>query len=167
MCVYVSLCDVVCFSLLLPFVLGFCLFVFWCCLFVLFLWVCVCLCMFLWVILSVSFAFTIWLGVLSVRFFFLPFLLSCVAGRVSVLWLGVRPKPPRWESQVQDIGPPETSWPYVISIGESSPRDLHLNTKTQLHPMASNLQCWMPHAKQRARQEYNHTHQQRGSLKSY
>ena len=70
---------------------------------------------------------------------FPSFLPSHVAGRVLVLQLGVRPEHPRWESQVQDIGPPETSWPYVISIGKRSPRDLHLNTKTQLHPMASKL----------------------------
>ena len=71
---------------------------------------------------------------------FLPFLLSRVADRVLVLWHGVRPEPLRWESRVQDTGPPETSWPHVISIGESSHRDLCLNTKTQLHPMASKLQ---------------------------
>ena len=28
-----------------------------------------------------------------------------VADRVLVLWLGVRPDPLRWDSQVQDIGP--------------------------------------------------------------
>ena len=60
---------------------------------------------------------------------------------VLVLQLAVRPEPLRWESQVQDIGPPETSQAHVISISESSPRDLHLNTKTQLHQMASKLQC--------------------------
>ena len=49
--------------------------------------------------------------------FFLPFLLSLVADRVLVLQSGVRPEPLRWESQVQDIGPPETSWPHIISIG--------------------------------------------------
>ena len=42
--------------------------------------------------------------------FFLPFLLSCVADRVLVLRPGVRPVPLRWESGVQDIGPPEISW---------------------------------------------------------
>ena len=66
-------------------------------------------------------------------FFFLPFLLSCVVDRVLVLWPGVRPEPLRWESQVQDTGPPETSWPHAISNSESSPRDLHLKDKTQLH----------------------------------
>ena len=90
--------------------------------------------------------------------FFLPFLLSHVADRVLVLWPGVRPVPLRWESRVQDIGPPETSRPHVISNSESSPRDLHLSTKTQLHSTTSKLQCWTPDAKQLARQEHNHTH---------
>ena len=66
-------------------------------------------------------------------FFLLPFLLSCVADRVLVLQSGVRPEPLRWDSQVQDIGPPETPRPLIISIGESSPRVLHLSAKTQLH----------------------------------
>ena len=134
-------------------------------LFFLFTSVCVCVRLFVWFCLF-SFAFTIWFEVLSVHFyvclfvcFFLPFLLSCAAGRVSVLRPGVGTEPPRWESRVQDIGPPETSQPHIISISESSSRDLRLNTKTQLHPMASKLQCWMPHAKQQAtKQEHNPTH---------
>ena len=81
-----------------------------------------------------------------------------VADRVLVLHPGVRPEPLRWESQVQDIGPPETSWPHVISKGKSSPRDLHLNTKTQLHSTTSKLQCWTTRTKQLARQEHNLTH---------
>ena len=78
--------------------------------------------------------------------FFLPFFLSRVADRVLVLWLGIRPEPLRWESRAQDIGPPETSQPNVISIGESSPRNLRLNAKTQLHPTAtySSAGCPMP-----------------------
>ena len=60
--------------------------------------------------------------------FFLPFLLRCVANGVLVLQPGVRPELLRWESWVQDIGPPETSWLHVISNGKSSPRDLHLNS---------------------------------------
>ena len=68
---------------------------------------------------------------------FLPFLLSQLADRVLVLLLGVRPEPLRWESRVQDICPPETSQPHIISNGKSSPRDLHLNAKTQLHSMTS------------------------------
>ena len=91
-------------------------------------------------------------------FLFLPFILSCVADRVLVLWPGVRPEPLRWESRVQDIGPPEPSQPHIISNGESSLRDFHLNAKTQLHLTTSKLQCWTPHAKQLARQEHNPTH---------
>ena len=84
--------------------------------------------------------------------------LSHVADRVLVLWPGVRPEPLRWESRVQDTGPPETSWLHVTSIGESSHRDLRLTAKTQLHSMTSKLQCWTPRAKQLARQEHNPIH---------
>ena len=61
-----------------------------------------------------------------------PHVPGCVADRVLVLWPGVRPEILRWESRVQDTGTPETSWPHITSIGNSSPRDLHLNAKTQL-----------------------------------
>ena len=81
-----------------------------------------------------------------------------MTGYLLVLQPGVRPVPLRWESRVQDMGPPETSWLHVISNGESSPRELHLNTKTQLHSTTSKLQCWTPYAKQLAKQENNHTH---------
>ena len=47
-----------------------------------------------------------------------------------------------------DIGPPGTSQLHIISNDESSPRDLHLNAKTQLHSTTSKLQCWTPYAKQ-------------------
>ena len=90
--------------------------------------------------------------------FFLPFLLSHIADRVFVLRLGVRPVPLRWESRIQDTGPPETSQLHVISNSKSSPRDLHLNAKTQFHSMTSKLQCWTPYAKQVARQEHNTTY---------
>ena len=73
--------------------------------------------------------------------FFLPFLQSHEPDRVLVLWPGVRPELLRWDSQVQDMGPPEASWPHIISISESSPRDLCLNAKTQLHSMTSKQQC--------------------------
>ena len=91
-------------------------------------------------------------GVLSL---FLPFLLNHVVDRVLVLQLGIRPVPLMWESRVQDIGPPETSQLHIISRGETSPRDLHLNAKTQLHSTTSKLQRWTPYAKQLARQEHN------------
>ena len=83
---------------------------------------------------------------------------SRVADRVLVLQPGVRPEPLRWESRDQNTGPPETSQSHIIPISESSPRDLHFNDKTQLHPPASKLQCWTLHAKQLARQEHNPTH---------
>ena len=69
-------------------------------------------------------------------FFFLPFLLSCVADRVLGLWTGIRPEPLKWETQGQNIGPPETSWPHVISNSKSSPRDLLL----KLNPAPPNGQ---------------------------
>ena len=81
-----------------------------------------------------------------------------MADTVSVLWPGVRPVPLRWESQIQDIGPPENSQIHVISNGENSPRDHHLNAKTQLHTTSSKLQCWTSYAKQLAGQELKPTH---------
>nr|XP_058911627.1 mirror-image polydactyly gene 1 protein isoform X3 [Kogia breviceps] len=69
---------------------------------------------------------------------------NCVADRVLVLQPGVRPVPLIWESQVKDIGPPETSRLHIISNSKSSPRDLHLNYKTQLPSTTSKLQCWTP-----------------------
>ena len=82
---------------------------------------------FVFFILKILFSF------INLFFFLSPFPLSRVADRVLVLGPGVRPKPLRWERRVQDIDPPKTSQPNVISNGESSPRDLHLNAKTQLH----------------------------------
>ena len=86
-------------------------------------------------------------------FFFLPFLLSDVADRALVCRPGVRPVSLRLLSWVQ-----ETSRIHVISNGERSPRDLHLNAKTQVHSITSKLRCWTPYAKQLARQEQNTTH---------
>ena len=82
---------------------------------------------------------------------------SHVADRVLVLQPGVRSVTLRWETRVQDIGPPETSRLHVISNGENSLRDLHLNAKTQFDSTTSKLQCWTPYAKQLARQEHNPT----------
>ena len=89
---------------------------------------CVCVCFFVWFCLY-SFAFTICPRVLSLCFCFLvcfsfsisSFLLSYVAGRVLVHQPGVGPETPRWESRIQDIGPPETSQLNIISTGGSSP----------------------------------------------
>ena len=85
-----------------------------------------------------------------------PHIPGRVADRVLVLQTGVRPEPLRWESRVQDTGPPKTSRFHVILNGESSPRDLHYNAKTQLHSTTSKLHCWTPYAKQLARQTQPH-----------
>ena len=111
-------------------------------------------CVFLCVISSVEFcffAFTICLGVLSLRFFFSYFTSMPSGWQGLGTPFGSWAEPPRCESQVQDIGRPETYWPHVILISESSPKDLHLNTKTQLQPTASKLQCRTSQAKQLAR----------------
>ena len=172
MYVHASLGDCVCIVLPSQFVLGFCLSV---------------LLLFCFVSLQFSElviigGFVLWFGCSLLSFFlfffflllyflitlfyycffflssFLPFLLSCVADRVLVLWPGVRAEPQRWESRVQDTGPPQTSGPHVISLREMAPRDLCLNNKTQLHSTTSKLHCWTPYAKQLARQEHNPTH---------
>ena len=75
-----------------------------------------------------------------------PHIPGGVADRVLVPQAGIRSEPLRWETQVQDIGPPDTSQPYIISNGKSSLRDLHLNAKTQLHSTTNKLQCWTPYA---------------------
>ena len=67
-----------------------------------------------------------------------------MAHRVSVLWSGVRSEPLKWESRVQDIGPPETSWPHIISISKRSPRDHCHNTKTQLHSTTRSSSAGLP-----------------------
>ena len=71
-----------------------------------------------------------------------PHVLGRVDNRVLVLWPGIRPVPLKWESQFQDICLKETPRLHVLSNGESSPRDLHLNAKNQPHSMTSKLQCW-------------------------
>ena len=80
---------------------------------------------------------------------------------------GVGARHPGWECQVQDAGPPENSKAQEILIGVCSPGDIHLDTKTQLRPTACRLQCWTPHTKQPAGQEYNLIHQWTGCQKLY
>ena len=61
--------------------------------------------------------------ILSSSFFlsFLPFILSHVEDRLLVLQPGIRAVPLRWESQLQDTGPQETSQLHVISNSENLP----------------------------------------------
>ena len=53
--------------------------------------------------------------------FFLPFILSCVEERFLVLQPGIRAVPQRWESQLQDTGPQDTSQLHVIPNDENLP----------------------------------------------
>ena len=54
--------------------------------------------------------------------FFLPFILSRVDERLLVLQPGIRDVPLRWESQLQDTGPQETSQLHVIQMAKISQR---------------------------------------------
>ena len=58
---------------------------------------------------------------LSFFLVFLPFILSHVDDSLLVLQPGVRAVPLRWESQLQDTGPQDTSQLHVISNGENIP----------------------------------------------
>ena len=135
------------------------------CLLSFFLFLCCCCRLFV-------FVFAICLGFCLFSFFFFSCFFSfffpwpcSVACGLSVPWPGLGP--PGWERQIQDAGLPENSWAQEILIGVYSPRGIHLDTKTWLHPTACRLQCWTPHAEQPARQEHSPTHQQTCCLKPY
>ena len=78
---------------------------------------------FLFFILITLFYFILFYFILFLSFFlfFLPFILSRVDERLLVLQPGVSAVPLKWESQVQDTGPQETSQLHVISNGENLP----------------------------------------------
>lgn len=137
----VSLGVLVCWVLLSPFVLEFYLSIPFLCLFVsMFVWVSFLLFIFKFFFLSIIFSVFLSLS-----------LLCCVAWVVLVLQLGVRPEAPRWETQVQDGGPPDNSWPHETLINESSPKRCQLNAKTRPHPKVSKLQCQRLYAKPRSK----------------
>ena len=123
-----SECVCVCFcvwfvfiALLLPFVLGFCLSVYF--------WLLVIFQNFFLIIIFyfnnvfILFYFTLFYFVFLLSFFlfFLLFILSRVEERLLVIQPGIRAMPLRWESQVQDTGPQETSQLHVISNGKNLP----------------------------------------------
>ena len=156
--VYASVCDFVCIALLLPFVLGFCLSVVFVFYYLKFFFLKK---YFLFFILIILFYFTSFNFTLSSSFFlsfFSPFY-SELCGRQA---LGA---PARHQGCTSEVG--ETSsghWstrdlpaPHNIKW-RKSPRDLHLNAKTQLHSTTSKLQCRTPYAKQLARQEHKPIH---------
>ena len=155
--VYASVCDFVCIALLLPFVLGFCLSVF-----VFFYY----LNFFFLIIIFyfnnfILFYIILFYFILSSSFFlsfFPPFYSEPSGGQA----LGA---PARRQGCASEVGEPTSGhWstrdlPAPCNIKWwKSPRDLHLNTKTQLHSTTSKLQCWTSYAKQLARQEQNPIH---------
>ena len=154
-CVCVCLCFCLfcfAFTICLEFCLSFCCWWWWSCLFDSVFTICL------------EFCLSVYFHLFSSPPTFSPPLLlwhvackALVSGRGSGLRL-------RWERWVQDDGPPENSWVHGILIGQSSPGGLHLESKTWLHATVFSLQCWMPQAKQQAKQEYKPTHQQTGCL---
>ena len=83
------------------------------------------------------------------------YLLCWETCEILVLQYRVRPEPLRWETQVQDFGPPENSWSCGTSIDKSSLKGLQLNSRTKPHPKSRKLQCWNPHAKLLAKQKHS------------
>ena len=120
---YACVCDFVCIALLLPFVLGFCLSVFL--LFFNYLKEFFFLIIIFYFNNFILFYFTFILFdfILFPSFFlfFLPFTLSRVDERLLVLQPGIRAVPLRWESQLQNTGPQETSQLHVIPNGKNLP----------------------------------------------
>ena len=115
---YASVCYFVCIALLSPLVLEFCPSVFF--FFLLFK-------IFFLIIIFyfnnfILFYFTLFYFILFLSFFlFLPFILSRVDERLLMLQPGIRAVPLRWESQVQDTHPQETSQLHVIPNNENVP----------------------------------------------
>ena len=108
-------CDFVCIALLLPFVLGLCLSVF----------VFFSLKNFFLNNYFLFFYFNNFILFYFIFFFlsfllsFPPCILSCVDDRLLVLQPSIRVVPLRWESQVQDTDPQETSQLHIISNGKN------------------------------------------------
>ena len=115
------------------------------------LFFCFCFCYLSWVLFVCLFSSPFFFFLFS--FFFLwPCSMAC---GLLVPQPGIRPWPPEWEHRVYDAGLPENSWAQGILIGMHSPRGIHLDTKSLLHPTACRLQCWTLHVKQPARQPYS------------
>ena len=116
--VYASVCHFVCIALLLPFVQGFCLSIFFYYLKKFFFLIIILYFLFYFILFYfILFYFIFFLS----SFFFLPFILSCVDDRALVLQPRVMAVPLRWESQVQDISQPQTSQLQVISNSVNLP----------------------------------------------
>ena len=115
------MCDFACIALLLPFVLGFCLSVFCCCCFPFYLKKSFFLIIIFYFNNFILLYFTLFYFILFLSFFllFLPFILSGVDERLLVIQPGVSIVSLRWESQLQDTGPQDTSQIHIISNREN------------------------------------------------
>ena len=126
--VYASVCDFVCKALLLPFVLGFCLSIF------LFYYLKIYFFLIIF-ILRTLFYFILFYLLLSffLSFFFPPFYSEPCGGQA----LGA---PARHQGCATEVGEPSSGHWSTRDLPaprntkrQKSPRDLHLNIKTQLH----------------------------------
>ena len=147
--VYTSVCGFVCIALLLPIVLGFCL-------------------SFFFLLKNLFFLIIIFYFYFNnfILFYLLSFFLSFFPPFYSEPrgWQALG-APARRQGCASEVGEPSSgNWstrdlPAPCNIKWwKSPRDLHLNTKIQLHSTSSKLQCWTPYAKQLARQEHSPIH---------
>ena len=157
--VYASVCDFVCIALFSPLVLGFCPSVFFFLLKKFF---------FSFFLIIIFFLITLFYFILLhfILFYFILFL--------SFFFFSLYSEPCGWKA----LGAPARRHGCASEVAEptsghwstrdlpaprnikwrKSPRDLHLNTKTQLHSTTSKLHCWAPYSKQLARQEHSPTH---------
>ena len=154
--VYACVCDSVGIALLLPFILEFRLSVFF--LFLLLKKIFFLIIIFI-LITFILFYFTILFYFILSSFFLSFFLFPFYS---EPCWGQALGAPARREGCATGVGEPSSEhWstrdlPAPRNIKrQKSPRDLHLNAKTQLHSTTSKLQCWTRYAKQLARQEHN------------
>ena len=152
--VYASVWDFVCIASVSPFVLGFCPSVFF-----LFLFYFTKIFFLITIFYFNNFTLSYFISSYFISFYFILFLSIFSHGWKA---LGA---PARHQGCVSEVGEPTSGhWstrdlPAPCNTKrQNSPRDLHLNTKTQLHSMTSKLQCWTPYVKQLARQEHSPIH---------
>lgn len=122
------------FWLLFFFFFGFCFYSFFFCVECVSFFLCPCLFSAAFTIfLRFSLSFLFFFVCLFVFFFsiflcYLSFLFLSVRG-LCMLQPGVRLNLRRWETQIEDAGPPENFWAHGILISKSSPKDLPLSKR--------------------------------------
>ena len=105
-------------------------------------------------------SFTLLYFILFLSFFllFLPSILSRVDESLLVLQPGIRAVPLRWESQLQDTGPQETSQLHVIPNGENLSEISISTPRPSFIQWPASYSAGHPIAKQLARQEHSPIH---------